>query len=305
MGSRLPLLLAALLLVAAAAGAEPRVVVDAAGRRLEVKAPFQRVVSLYSAHTENLFALGLDGQVVGVSQSETYPPQALARPQVSHRADVERVLALEPDLVLIRPLIDQGYATFVGRLEAAGVAVVSLQPRSADELPEYWRALGRLTGREREAEALTAAFQAGVAELRARLAGRPPVGVYFEAMHGKMKTVAPDSIAAWVVAQAGGVNVAADARPSQGSNIADYGKEAILARGPEIEVFLAQQGPMNDVTVAQLLAEPGFRGVKAVREGRVYLVDEELVSRPTPRLLQGIRQVAARLHPEAFKETKP
>ena len=76
------------------------------GRRLSVAQPFTRIISLYAAHTENLFALGLDGGIIGVSRSETFPPRAKERPVFSYREDPERLLAARPDLVLTRPMID-------------------------------------------------------------------------------------------------------------------------------------------------------------------------------------------------------
>jgi iron complex transport system substrate-binding protein len=104
----------------------------------------------------------------------------------------------------------------------------------------------------------------------------------------------------YVLEQAGGVNVAADASQMRETNIAAYGKERILARGGEIEVYLAQQGRMNPVTIETIMQEPGFQAIKAVRNKRVFLVDERLVSRPTLRITEGIRTIAALLYPELF-----
>jgi len=192
----------------------------------------------------------------------------------------------------------------VGKLEGAGVAVVSLQPRGPGEMYAYWRALGLLTGRQAEAEAQVQAFRAGLAAIDERLSRRqgPPKKVFLESMHRLMKTFAPESITAFALERAGGVNVADDARSAGGTNIAEYGKEAVLARGAEINVYLAQRGAMNDVTREQILEEPGFGAVCAVQRKAVFVVDEDLVSRPTPRLLQGIRQIAGYLYPEVFPE---
>jgi iron complex transport system substrate-binding protein len=108
-----------------------------------------------------------------------------------------------------------------------------------------------------------------------------------------------------VLESAGGVNVAADAARMRETNIAAYGKERILARADEIDVYLAQRGRMNPVQVEDITGEPGFGVIRAVRENQVFLVDEELVSRPTPDLLDGIVQVRARLYPELFAGSTP
>ena len=124
--------------------------------------------------------------------------------------------------------------------------------------------------------------------------------VYFESIHRKMKTFMPTSLAIFVLESAGGINIASDASQVRSTNIAYYGKERILAKGQEIDVFLAQRGVMNRVDEKVITQEPGFMAIKAVQAGQVYFVDEELVSRPTMRLLEGITQVGSTLYPELF-----
>lgn len=267
------------------------------------ESPARRIISLYPAHTENLFALGLDSEIVGVAVSDTWPPAALVKPRFHYRDDPERIIAARPDLVLIRPMIARSYPHLVEKLERVGIRVVSLQPRTVAEIHGYWRELGRLTGRAAAAEAMIAAFEAELSAIAGKLATVPAAGrkkVYFEAIHDRMKTFAPASIAAFVLERAGGINVAADAPAVRETNIAEYGKERILSRAAEIEVFLAQQGRMNPVSRETIINEPGFSVIRAVRQGAVYLVDEELVSRPTPRLTEGIRRIAAILYPQIF-----
>jgi iron complex transport system substrate-binding protein len=102
----------------------------------------------------------------------------------------------------------------------------------------------------------------------------------------------------FVLETAGGVNVAADADQMRQTNIAAYSKERILAKAGEIDVFLAQHGPMNPVSVEEIKAEPGFSIIKAVRENQVYLIDEMVVSRPGPRLIEGILRIEEILYPK-------
>lgn len=99
------------------------VIIDQAGRKLTVDNPFKRIISLYGAHTENLFNLGLDDEIIGVSRHETYPPQALPKPVFSYREDPEKFLSVHPDLVIIRPMIDRGYPQFVSMLEKNGIKI--------------------------------------------------------------------------------------------------------------------------------------------------------------------------------------
>jgi iron complex transport system substrate-binding protein len=276
-------------------------VVDQAGRRIHVQQPFVRIISLYGAHTENLFALGCAEKIIGVSPHDDYPAEALHKPVFSYRDDVEKFLANRPDLVLVRPMIDRGYPQFVQRLAGSGIAVVSLQPGTVEEMLAYWQVLGLLTGREAQAAAMVRRFTAAVAELRSLTTGvQPKQRVYFEAIHDKMKTFTPNSMAVFALEAAGGINVAADAQSVRETNIAAYGKERILARASEIDVFLAQYGPMNQPTIDLIAGESGFSAIRAVKNGRIHLIDERLVSRPTLRLLDGISEIGKMLYPDAF-----
>lgn len=278
--------------------------VDDAGRSVSFERPFQRIVSLYGAHTENLCSLGLESALVGVSENDDWPASISAKAKFSVRDDAERFIASGADLVLVRPMVWERYGQLVEQLERAGMRVVALQPRTAEELRLYWRRLGELTGREAAAESMHARFEEGLEALRARTAQIPleeRKRVFFEAIHGQMKTFSPDSMAIFALRAAGGVNAAADAEANRGSNIADYGHERLLALGPKIDVYLAQVGPMNRVTQEDILKEKGFRAIKAVTEGKVFLVDEALVSRPTLRLLEGVSALGQRLYPELFR----
>ena len=280
-------------------------VVDAMGQRVAVSTPFQRIISLYGAHTENLFALGAWDQVVGVSRHEDWPPEVRSKPVHSYHDDLERFLAARPDLVLIRPMIDRGYASLIGRLRANGITVVSLQPNTVAEMFLYWRVLGKLSGHTEEAEAMVASFQEAVACFNARTAAiAKKKRVYFEAIHDRMRTFAPDAMAIFALQTAGGINLAAEAVSRRGTTIADYGKERIISRGEEIDVYLAQVGPMNQPTRETIKTEPGYELIRAVREDRIFFIDEKLVSRPTRRMLCGMCQISRILYPDHFANAR-
>ena len=272
-------------------------VIDNDGKVIRSTQPFQRIISLYAAHTRNLIDMGAETQIVAVGRSDKQMPDL---PKLSFRDDPERLLALKPDLVLIRPMLSRSYPQLVERLEENGVIVVSLQPTSVDEMFRYWENLGLLSGHQDEAARMIARFGAGLAEIRRQAEGIPAEKrktVYFESIHKRMKTFAPESMAMFVLESAGGINAAADAVQVRKSNIAAYGKERILAKADRIDVFLAQEGRMNKVTKEMIMNEPGFQVIKAVRQDQVFLVDEKLVSRPTMGLLEGIRTVFNILYP--------
>ena len=274
---------------------------DQGGRSIDVKRPFERIISLYGAHTENLFFLGLNKEIIGVGRHEVYPPEALRKRAYSYHDDPERFLAARPDLVLIRPMIDRGYPALITRLEKSGIVVVSLQPVNIEEMYLYWQILGLLTGKKSHAEEMIGTFQAAAAACRSLAAEIPAKkGVFFEAIHSKMKTFAPDSMAIFALEAAGGINVATDAPRVRQTNIAAYGKERILSKARQIDVYLAQHGAMNRPTIAMIRNEPGFRVIKAVQNDDIYLIDEMIVSRPTMRLIDGIYEIGRIIYPDIF-----
>jgi iron complex transport system substrate-binding protein len=241
--------------------------------------------------------MGAEDVLVGVSE----PLGSI--PVVNARDGAEAIVALKPDLVLARPMHRSTHPALIQQLERMGIKVVCLLPGTFEEIEPYWLSLGRYTGREDKAEAMAVKFRQGLEELARRMEIIAPGSrkrVFFEAIHRQMKTVSPNSMASFVLKSGGGINVAPDADPVQEFNVAHYGLERIIALGDSVDVYLAQKGPMNPVSVEEIRNTPGLTSLKAVREGRVYLVDEALVSRPTPKLLDGIYTVASILYPEIF-----
>jgi len=278
-------------------------IMDSRGRKIEVKTPFKRIISLYGAHTENLFYLGLEDQIIGVSVNDVFPDQAKEKQKFSYHDDPEKFIGSMPDLVLIRPMIDNGYPQFVQQLEKYGITVVSLQPGTVTQMYDYWLTLGQLTGKQDRAQKMVSDFQEKITRIHTLTqAVIQKKKVYFQAIHTRMKTFTPGSMPIFALETAGGINVAADARASRNTNIAVYGKEQLLEKASQIDVFLAQNGIMNPVQKEQILNEPGFQIIKAIKDKQVFLIDENIVSRPVPRLYMGIVTIGKILYPDIFSQ---
>lgn len=291
-------LLVSMSFLASVSMAETTTITDSDKRTLVFNKPFQRIISLYPAHTRNLMDLGATDAIIATGRSDN---QLSNLPKVHFRDDPERLIALRPDLVLIRPMISRSYPQLIKRLQQVNIQVVSLQPAGVDELLSYWTTLGKLTGKEQESMELIRRFSQRRQSLHQQLATVPETArkrVYFEAIHARMKTFAPQSMAIFVLETAGGINMAADAPQVRSTNIAAYSKERILAKADQIDVFLAQQGRMNPVTIEDIHKEAGFNMIKAVRENQIFLIDEKLVSRPTMGLLDAAATIMEILYPE-------
>ncbi|MDR0882226.1 MAG: ABC transporter substrate-binding protein [Candidatus Adiutrix sp.] len=260
---------------------------------------YQRVISLYAAHTEMLLRLGARDRIIGVSGQETYqgPETAGWSPPVfTIRDDVEKYLAAKPDLILVRPQHLASGSQLLDTLKRSGVKVYSAQVTRADGLYKYWRELAALVGCGPEAENIILDFDRQVSAYHQAASRRPESeqpGVFLEAIHDQIKTFTPDSLPAWLVGLAGGRNVAEDAQPqAKGLIIAPYGPERLLAKGAQVDIFIAQEGTMNHTPLKELKKRKIYKPLRAFKEGRIYQISEDILARPTPSLLKGLEQLA-------------
>ncbi|WP_168198325.1 ABC transporter substrate-binding protein [Crassaminicella thermophila] len=286
---------------------------DDLGNMIKMDAPAKKIISLYSAHTENLFSLGLDEEIIGVGKSDAYPAMVTTKERFDYRSDPEKVIAVDPDLVLIRPFIKKSRPEFVEALENAGINVVCLYPDRFEEFPEYIKKLGLLTGKEEKAEELLKKFEEDLKDLEEMTKNiEPKVNVFFESTETEYRTVTTDSMAARAIKLAGGNNIASDAKPiREGTSIASYGEERILEKADKIDVYVSQRGAMNaGGNIHSISIRPGFDTIKAVKEGRVYTINEKLVSSPTFRFSKGVKELARMFYPnimdnlDEFKKDK-
>ena len=279
--------------------------VDDDGREVTVSAPFERIISMYSAHTENLYDLGAGDTLIGAHSTSTFPAAAAFLPRYDYNADPEKVIAADPDLVIIRPFISKRNPEFVEALETAGIQVVSLYPEKFELFDDYFRKLALLTGNEETAEQILTNFHQEIQHISDVTAAIPEKQrVFFESTDTNLRTVTDDSMAGLAIQLAGGINVAAGAEPTTaGSSIASFGAERILENADEIDVYISQRGAMNaGGNQHTIRIRPGFQTIKAVQDGRIYVINEKMVSSPNLRFLTGVREIARYLYPEVMDD---
>lgn len=267
-------------------------ITDDAGKKVTLKKPAKRIISLYAAHTENLLALGLDAEIIGVSRTETAAAMK-DRPVFDYRADPEKILVAEPDLVLVRPFVRRAHPEFVQAMENAGVVVASFYPDTFDAFDGYIERLAKLTGRETAAKEKLAAFHQGLDELGKQAPAKRPQ-VFLE-VTANGRTATGDSIPAGLIRAAGGEMIDLGGKPTaEGTSIATYDLEQLVAAGDKIDYYVAQRGPMNaNISVDSIQKRPGYDTIRAVKTGKVMILPEELISRPTFQLLEGAKALAS------------
>ncbi len=271
----------------------PVTVTDITGNNVTIHAEPHRIVSLSPAHTETLYALGLGDRVVGVTEYCNYPPEAAEKPKVGGFAniDLEQTVGLSPDLVLATSL---HVAEIVPALQERNITVFVGQPETVLEVLETTLSVGRVTGQVQAATDLVAEMQQRIDTVQETVkeASRPTV---FWELGPELYTAGPGSFINDLITMAGGENVAADAD----SPWPQMSMEAIILKDPDV-VVLADH---NYGQTAEMLNErPGWADIGAVREGRIVeITDDDIVSRPGPRIVDGLEFLARALHPDLFE----
>jgi iron complex transport system substrate-binding protein len=277
----------------------PLQITDTLGRDVTIRAQPQRVVSLAPSNTERLFAVGAGSRVVGVTLYDTYPPEAQTRDKVggftANSLSVEKIVGLRPDLVLAAGDIQRPVIEALARL---GMPVVAIEdPRHVDEVYAALRLVGQLMGRQAAAEACVAAIQAHVARVRQKVATLSPeqrVTVFYEVFDTPLMTAGPQTFVGQMLEMAGGINIFADLT----GRYMQVSPEEVVRRNPDC--ILSPGSQRQAWTPVQIKRRPGWGHLAAVKQDCIHFLDEELVSRPGPRVAEGLETIARALYPALF-----
>jgi iron complex transport system substrate-binding protein len=284
----------ALVTPTAVSAAEVRVT-DDLGQVIALKEPAQRIISLYGAYSEILFAIGAGDKLVARTRADRFPPSILDKPSVgTHlRPNMELVLGLQPDLIIHAVGRKHGHEV-IRQIQQKGFTVAVFQPRNFTELFSVIDRLGILTGEEANAQGLVNGQSSRLRQIDLRLAqskDRPKV--FFEVRYPNLLGAGQGSIINDVILKAGGLNCLPNEKKLVRINI-----ETLIDYDPD--VYVVQEGPMNR-NPGSPESRPNFQVLKAVQQGRVFFVDEYVFSRPGPRSVEAVEKLAAYLHPEIKK----
>lgn len=258
---------------------------DDAGFDLRLERPAERVVSLSPHLTELMFSIGAGTRLAGTVRGSDFPPAAVAIAQIGDALglDFERILALRPQVVLAwgsgnRP-VD------IARLRALGLPVLVLEARRSQDIARHLRLLGALTGTQAQAQAVAGEFENRVDALRKRYAARDPVRVLFEVWHRPLFTINGHHIISQVLGLCGGRNIFAD--------LPDLASEVSLEQALVLDPQAIVVG--TEARDARVEDWQQFSYLAAVRNGNVFTVSADQITRQTPRIADAAEQVCAGL----------
>ena len=271
-----------------------RTFVDDLGRKIFFSKVPTRIVSLAPSITEMLFALGLDAQIVGVTQFCDYPPQALAKPKVGGTLpNVESIVALKPNLVVTPAAFIQ--PEVLAKLEQLRIPVFVIESTSVDDIVSDIQTLGRMVDRGTAATELIMGMRRRIDAVKAQVEGTVRPRVFYVLNSNPLITVGPGSYIHHLIELAGGINIAAQASGSYPR----LSIEQVLKEDPQVILF--PTGDSEGIPDSEQQRWKQWPSLSAVKTGRFSQIPSVLGERPGPRVVDALERLFHLLHPEHEK----
>ncbi|SEM92632.1 ABC transporter substrate-binding protein [Paenibacillus sp. OK076] len=274
----------------------PLTVTDATGESFTFDKAPAKIVSVSPAETESLFALGLDEQIVGVSDYDDYPEAATTKPKMGgvSKPNEESIIAAEADIVFTGISMSK---ESVKKLRDLGITIFKTDPKSVDDVINNIETFGKITDHQEKAQEIITQMKKDVADVTEAVKAVKPEEkkkVYVEFSPGW--TVGKGEFMDELITLAGGNNVASDLTGWNQIN-----EENIIASNPDV-ILYANDVVENNKTLDQIIkARSGWDQITAVKNDAVIGLDANLLSRPGPRVTQGLKEVAKAIYPDLFK----
>lgn len=272
---------------------ETLTVVDDMGRVVKIPQPVSRVVSTAPSNTEILFAVGAGPLVVGVDNYSDYPDEVKNLTKVGDfvSMNVELIYSLKPDVVFAY----YGQRMGIERLAELGIPVVTIRPQTIEDVMNEILLIGTICGKRENAESLVNNLTQRIEKVVNATKDLPDTArprVYYECWNSPYMSAGPGSFINDLIRMAGGTNIAANASK-------DYpilAEEFIIQANPQVIITSS----MNMDTPEKIMQRENWQSIEAVKQGKVYAIDDNLISRPGPRIVEGLELLAKLIHPEIF-----
>jgi iron complex transport system substrate-binding protein len=274
----------------------PIEITDQLGRVVRLTKIPERIISLAPSNTEILFALGLADRVVAVTDYCNYPPEVKEKPSIGgfSTPNMEEIAALSPDLILVASYHQK---TVIPYLEARGMTVFALAPKNVNEILQAITLTGEITGAEKKESQLVAEMSKrikAITDQTNNLTEEQNPRVFYVTRSEPLYSVGSGNLIHELIVSAGGINVFQDL-----SGTITVGLEAVIQANPQVIITGSQMG--EAVPALEFMkTDQRLRGIDARINSRIYEIDVDIISRPGPRLVDALEQLAKMIHPEIF-----
>lgn len=268
----------------------PITITDDLGRNITIETYPQTIVSTAPSNTEILFALGLGERVVGVTEYCDYPAEANELPKIGgfSTVDLEKITSLNPDIIFAAELTG---IENIKRLEELGMTVVVLQPKNVEGILRDIRLVGEIAGVKSEADALESGMRSRMESVKENTKGLEKPKVFYVVWHDPLMGAGSGTFIADLIDMSGGVNTAHELEGYKAISL-----EVLIESDPEIIVIPTGMGeqPIYDFVVS----DERLSKISAVKNGKIYKIDQDIVSRAGPRIVDGLEEIALFIHPD-------
>ncbi|AZB42673.1 ABC transporter substrate-binding protein [Bacillus sp. FJAT-42376] len=272
---------------------------DASGKEVTIEKEPGKIVSLIPSNTEILFAMGLGDKVIGVTDNDNYPEEAVKKEKVGGMDfNVEKIIGLQPDLVLAHESGAHNSADGLKQLEDAGIKVILIKDaQSFDKVYESIDMIGQATGEREESGKIVEGMKKKLAEIKEKASAIPEdqrKSVFAEVSPSpEIYTAGKDTFLNDILTTVGAKNAAAGQ-----SGWPKMSEEAIVKLNPD--VIVTTYGYYSPNPVEQVMSRKGWESVTAIKEKAVFDVHSDKVTRPGPRLIEGVEELANAIYPDVF-----
>lgn len=274
---------------------------DGLGREVKLAGPAKKIISLAPSNTEILFALGAATQTIGRDEFSDFPVDAKKIPSVGGsmgKYNLEEITKLQPDLILAASINTPEQIKAIENLKLTVYVVAN--PTDLAGLYTNLEAVGKMIGKSTEATTLVSSLKARVKAVEdavGKTTAKPKVFYELDATEpNKPWTAGGGSFIDTLLKLAGGINTAAALK-----DYAQISQEELLVQNPEI-ILLGDAA--YGTTIEKVKARAGWSAIKAVKDSQIFAFDDNLVSRPGPRLVDGLVEMAKLIHPEIASQIK-
>jgi iron complex transport system substrate-binding protein len=269
----------------------PLKITDFMGRQVTIKKEPKRIVSLSPSTTELIYAIGAGKDVVGVTNYDNYPPEVKSVAKVGgyEGPNIEAILAQKPDIVFASNLSGKDQ---METLQKSGIPVVVLEAQNINQIYDSIKILGEIIGNVEKGNEIINKMKDKIKEINYKVKDLPKVNVFYVVDTNGNWTAGKGTFIDELITLAGGNNVASDA-----NGWAQYSMEKLMQKNPD--VIITSQHATNANNIKNM---PGYKDTKAAKDGKIFIIsNDDIITKPSNRIVLGLEEIAKDLHPEAFK----
>lgn len=269
---------------------QDKTITDSLGREVNMDTTPEKIISISPGITEILFALGLNEEIIGVSDYCDYPADAQTKDKMGgfKNPNVEVIISKNPDVVFTSAGVQE---EIIQNLEELNIKVIALDAGTIQQVMDNIELAGKITGKEDKANEIVADMKQRVEVVTAKVKDQPQPKVFFEVWDDPLMTAGPGSFTHDIIEMAGGVNVASDAD----KKYVTYSIEKLLEADPDIYIVNSHAHEPQDVKTRN-----GYEVLSAIKNDQIFSIEDNLINRPGPRIIQGLEEMAKIIHPEVF-----